>query len=122
MKLSTITATLTALISATLAAATPLDKRFDVSATFHGANGQSYTMSFPTDDSSVDISMSSFPHLVRQMLTLSANPMVVYGISSPGGGFCTFTGVKGETVVIYAEDRKSLQTPQAMEWGSCQNN
>ena len=55
MKASTLAVTLTTLFS--LATATPLEKRFDVSATFHGANGESYSMLFPTDDSYVDISM-----------------------------------------------------------------
>lgn len=48
--------------------------------------------------------------------------MIVYSISSPGGGFCTFVGVEGEDVVIFAEDEETLTTPQAMKWGSCDNN
>ncbi|KAA8641962.1 hypothetical protein EYZ11_006252 [Aspergillus tanneri] len=99
-----ITATILATLS--LATATPLEKRFDVSIGFHGANGESYSMLFPTDRTNVKIT----------------NPMVVYAVSSPGGGFCTLTGADGESVVIYGEDQKSLQVPQAMAWGSCGNN
>jgi hypothetical protein len=50
------------------------------------------------------------------------NPLVVHRVTSPGGGFCTFVGVEGESVVIYAEDEKVLAVPQAMSWGSCGNN
>jgi hypothetical protein len=101
---TSIIAAITALSS--LVAANPLNKRFNVSVTFYGENGDSYGMLFPTDTSRVEIT----------------NPMVVNRITSPGGGFCTFVGVEGETVVIYAEDDKTLETPQAMKWGSCDNN
>ena len=47
--------------------------------------------------------------------------MVVYEISSNGGGFCDFIGEKGEDVHIFAEDREKLKTPQVMDWGVCQN-
>lgn len=47
------------------------------------------------------------------------NPLVVHRITSPGGGFCTLVGEKGESVVIHAEDEKMLDVPQAMSWGSC---
>jgi hypothetical protein len=50
------------------------------------------------------------------------NPLVVHRVTSPGGGFCTFVGVDGESVVIYAQDEKFLTKPQAMKWGSCGNN
>ncbi|KAL2829130.1 hypothetical protein BJY01DRAFT_228022, partial [Aspergillus pseudoustus] len=91
-----------------LAAATPLSaesRQFQVSATFYGEGDQSYSLLFPADASSVQID----------------NPLVVHRITSPGGGFCTFVGVEGESVVIYAEDDKTLTVPQAMSWGSCQN-
>ncbi|KAL5357318.1 hypothetical protein BJX96DRAFT_144262 [Aspergillus floccosus] len=101
---TSIIAAITALSS--LAAANPLNKRFDVSITFYGENGESYSMLFPTDRTNVDIT----------------NPMVVHRITSPGGGFCTLVGVEGESVVIYAEDDKTLETPQAMKWGNCGNN
>lgn len=51
---TSIIAAITALSS--LAAANPLSKRFNVSVTFYGENGESYGMLFPTDTSSVEIS------------------------------------------------------------------
>ncbi|RAH46332.1 uncharacterized protein BO95DRAFT_442211 [Aspergillus brunneoviolaceus CBS 621.78] len=96
------TAFLSALSLLTLSAAA-----FNVSVTFHGATeDESYSLLFPTDTTAVQID----------------NPMIVYSISSPGGGFCTFVGVEGEDVVIFAEDEEALTTPQAMKWGSCDNN
>ncbi|KAF9889429.1 hypothetical protein FE257_007331 [Aspergillus nanangensis] len=92
---------------ASLATANPVEKRFDVSITFYGVNNEdSYTKSFPTDRTNVQID----------------NDLVVHRITSPGGGFCSLVGVDGETVVIYAEDDKSLKEPQAMKFGSCGNN
>ncbi|KAL4801833.1 hypothetical protein BDV18DRAFT_70174 [Aspergillus unguis] len=91
----------------TLAALLSLTNAFDVSLTFYGENNEeSYSLSIPTDTNSVQID----------------NPLVVYRITSPGGGFCTLTGVEGESVVIYAEDDKTLEVPQAMSWGACDNN
>ncbi|OJJ52860.1 hypothetical protein ASPSYDRAFT_95226 [Aspergillus sydowii CBS 593.65] len=98
MKFSVVTAL------ATLAA---LTSAFDVSVTFYGENNEdSYSLLVPTDRTPVQID----------------NPLVVHRVTSPGGGFCTFVGVDGESVVIYAEDEKFLETPQAMKWGSCGNN
>ncbi|PYH41111.1 uncharacterized protein BP01DRAFT_395408 [Aspergillus saccharolyticus JOP 1030-1] len=80
---------------------------FNVSVTFYGATeDESYSLLIPTDVTPVQID----------------NPMVVYSISSPGGGFCTFVGVEGEDVVIYAEEEVELTTPQAIKSGSCDNN
>jgi hypothetical protein len=51
---TSIIAAITALSS--LVAANPLNKRFNVSVTFYGENGDSYGMLFPTDTSRVEIS------------------------------------------------------------------
>ncbi|RJE24316.1 hypothetical protein PHISCL_03321 [Aspergillus sclerotialis] len=105
MKTFTITAVAIAALSS-LGLTTPLEKRFDVSITFHGAGDQEYSVSIPTDRTKVEFN----------------NPMVVHKVSSPGGGFCTLVGKEGESVVIYAEDEQVLDTPQAMDYGTCGNN
>ncbi|KAL3479601.1 hypothetical protein BJX99DRAFT_255328 [Aspergillus californicus] len=94
-------------IFSTLATFTALSSAFNVSVTFYGENNEdSYSLLVPTDRTSVQID----------------NPLVVYRVTSPGGGFCTFVGEEGESVVIYAEDEQFLTVPQAMSWGSCGNN
>ncbi|PKY00688.1 hypothetical protein P168DRAFT_330037 [Aspergillus campestris IBT 28561] len=95
----------TSVIVATIASLASLTAAFDVAVTFRGGRGERFGQSFPTDASS---------HAIT-------NPMIVFEISSPGGGFCTFVGAEGETVVIYAEDRKKLKKPQRMVRGSCDN-
>ncbi|KAL4876190.1 hypothetical protein BJY04DRAFT_200329 [Aspergillus karnatakaensis] len=95
-----LTATLSALSLSILSAA------FNVSLTFYGENNEeSYFLLVPTDRTPVQVD----------------NPLVVHRVTSPGGGFCTFVGVEGESVVIYAEDEKFLTVPQAISWGSCGN-
>ncbi|KAL2810554.1 hypothetical protein BJX63DRAFT_434200 [Aspergillus granulosus] len=92
-----------------LATATPTQaesRQFQVSVTFYGENDQSYSLLVPADRTPVQID----------------NPLVVHRVTSPGGGFCTFVGVEGESVVIYSEDEQFLSVPQAMDWGSCGNN
>ena len=56
MKTFTITAVVIAALSS-LGLATPLEKRFDVSITFHGAGDQEYSVSIPTDRTTVEFSM-----------------------------------------------------------------
>ncbi|KAJ0420256.1 hypothetical protein BJY00DRAFT_313194 [Aspergillus carlsbadensis] len=107
MKSSIIAATMTAFVA--LSTASPMDvesRQFQVSVTFHGEGDQSYSLLVPADRTPVQID----------------NPLIVHRITSPGGGFCTFVGVEGESVVIYAEDEKVLSVPQAMSWGTCGNN
>ncbi|KAL2837151.1 hypothetical protein BJX68DRAFT_273200 [Aspergillus pseudodeflectus] len=111
MKSSILAATMTAL--AALSAATPTaieaeSRQFQVSVTFYGENDQSYSLLVPADRTVVHIG--------------TYNPLIVHRVTSPGGGFCTFVGVEGESVVIYAEDEKVLSVPQVMSWGSCGNN
>lgn len=53
---------------ASLAAATPLEKRIDVSITFHGEGDESYSMGFPDDHTQVKIS-TSFRILRDKMFT-----------------------------------------------------
>ncbi|KAL4781981.1 hypothetical protein BJX76DRAFT_333891 [Aspergillus varians] len=92
---------------ATIAALTTLTSAFNVSVSFYGENDEeSYSLSVPTDRTTVNID----------------NPLVVHRVTSPGGGFCTFVGVEGESVVIYSQDEQFLDTPQAMSWGTCGNN
>ncbi|KAL2833877.1 hypothetical protein BDW59DRAFT_138241 [Aspergillus cavernicola] len=94
-------------ILSTLATLSALTSAFNVSVSFYGENDvDSYSLLVPTDRTSVQID----------------NPLVVHRVTSPGGGFCTFVGVEGESVVIYAEDEQFLSVPQAMSWGSCGNN
>ncbi|KAL3461972.1 hypothetical protein BJX64DRAFT_288924 [Aspergillus heterothallicus] len=91
------------------ATATPLgpeSRQFQVSVTFYGEGDESYSLLVPADRTVVNID----------------NPLVVHRVTSPGGGFCTFVGVQGESVVIYAEDDETLTVPQAMSWGTCGNN
>ncbi|KAI9038120.1 uncharacterized protein KD926_011254 [Aspergillus affinis] len=75
----------------------------NVGITFHGARGESYTASIPTDRTNVQFD----------------NPMVVYSVSSTNGGFCNIVGVDGETVVLYSATEKTLKKPQAMKSGNC---
>ncbi|KAL4937353.1 hypothetical protein BDV06DRAFT_203134 [Aspergillus oleicola] len=90
-----------------LAALTAVTSAFNVSLTFYGENNEeSYSLLIPTDTQPVTID----------------NPLIVYRITSPGGGFCTLTGAEGENVVIFAEDEQYLDTPQAIIRGSCDNN
>ncbi|KAL4863934.1 hypothetical protein BDV12DRAFT_20498 [Aspergillus spectabilis] len=92
---------------ATLTALTTLTSAFNVSLTFYGENNsESYSLLVPTDRTTVQID----------------DPLIVHRVTSPGGGFCTFVGEHGESVVIYAEDEKFLAVPQAISWGSCGNN
>ncbi|KAL4966501.1 uncharacterized protein BDV14DRAFT_198956 [Aspergillus stella-maris] len=92
---------------ATLSALAAATSAFNVSLTFYGENNEeSYSLLIPTDTQPVTID----------------DPLTVYRITSPGGGFCTLTGSQGESVVIFAEDEKFLETPQAMIRGSCDNN
>ncbi|PLN76816.1 hypothetical protein BDW42DRAFT_196925 [Aspergillus taichungensis] len=95
----------TSVIAATIASLASLTAAFDVAVTFQGARGERFGQTFPTDASS---------HAIT-------NPMIVFEVSSPGGGFCTFIGAEGEAVVIHGEDRKRLRKPQPMVRGSCDN-
>lgn len=115
MKISALAATIASLASLTAA--------FDVAVTFKGARGERFGQTFPTDASSHAISMYSHVYScgMDQSTNSLANPMIVFEISSPGGGFCTFIGAEGESVVIYAEDTKKLKKPQPMVRGSCDN-
>lgn len=45
--------------------------------------------------------------------------MVVHRITSPGGGFCSLSGAKGESVVVYSTKEVELKEPQAMVSGNC---
>ncbi|OJJ46699.1 hypothetical protein ASPZODRAFT_25768 [Penicilliopsis zonata CBS 506.65] len=101
MKTSVILAALS------LASATPIASSsavFEVSITFNGVNGASFSQNFPADDSLVAIT----------------NPLNVSSIASVGGGFCTFTGVDGSSVVLDGEQTVSVSPPQPQKWGSCQ--
>ncbi|KAL2785592.1 hypothetical protein BJX66DRAFT_342963 [Aspergillus keveii] len=108
MKFTTIAipSLLAAMVTATPTPMEPESRQFQISITFHGENDQSYSLLVPADRTTVEID----------------NPLIVHRVTSPGGGFCTFVGVEGESVVIYAEDEKVLAVPQAMSWGSCGNN
>ncbi|KAK1148066.1 hypothetical protein N8T08_010701 [Aspergillus melleus] len=75
----------------------------NVGITFHGARGESYSVSIPTDRTNVPID----------------NPMIVYSVSSTNGGFCNVVGAEGEVVVLYSSTEKTLEKPQAMKSGNC---
>ncbi|KAL2864011.1 uncharacterized protein BJX67DRAFT_384191 [Aspergillus lucknowensis] len=90
-----------------LSAASPIENRqFQVSVTLWSARNITQTLSIPADRTPVQIDSN----------------LVVTRITSPGGGFCTFVGTEGESVVIYGEDDQSLRVPQPIEWGTCGNN
>ncbi|PYH96566.1 hypothetical protein BO71DRAFT_482002 [Aspergillus ellipticus CBS 707.79] len=98
--------TLIATALSSLAVLASAQAYFEVAITFTGADGAYYNQHFPTDDNSHPIT----------------NSMVVYNISSAGGGFCTFGGVNGTDVVVFGPETVAVDPPQAMSWGDCQTD
>ena len=106
-------------------------RQFQVSITFHGAGGASYSQQFPADNSVHTI--CTFPFIPSSALghaflcyaqgsnDITANPLAVSSISSVGGGFCTFSGAQGSSTVVFGEQTVPVGPPQTQIRGSCDN-
>ncbi|KAL5361680.1 hypothetical protein BJX96DRAFT_152553 [Aspergillus floccosus] len=101
MKTSVIATALTAI--AGLASAGPVEKRFDVTVTFHGAADASYTRHIPADGRTVTL---------NDVLSISK-------ISSTGGATCTFHGVDGSVTTVNGAQTVDVGPPQTQTWGTC---
>ncbi|KAL2837943.1 hypothetical protein BJY01DRAFT_251174 [Aspergillus pseudoustus] len=102
MKLTLLATTLAALTSITSAIPTGghADRAF---ITFHGAADASFSMDFPTDGSTVQIT---------DVLSISK-------ISSTSHAVCHFKGIDGSFTQVVGEQTVDVGPPQTQVWGTC---
>ncbi|KAL4893900.1 hypothetical protein BDV59DRAFT_201220 [Aspergillus ambiguus] len=101
MKTSAVAVALAAV--AGLANAGPVEKRFDVTVTFHGAADASYVRSIPADGSTAVLN----------------NDLSISKISGSGGATCTFHGVDGSVTTVNGQETVDVGPPQTQTWGTC---